>query len=311
MELHLGDLDQHYAHDRLEGVLNALTYSTDDERRSRPNPTSIPINGILRTNLASYKDAAKRYRAFRDGETLSKRPSAGAIAKTVTLQKISPEDAWTLSDFEFDGQAALNALIAASRYRAIAQAVAALTVFSHPLTVAQTGGRALFPSIRGVPGRYLQQGDRVLLLDDNKSPTDAFLWSNALGRRGRDTQFNHIYAVSSDVDAYTALPNICMTPAFLAKLTDTNAEVRALLAYRTFDLYGWTPAGFPAPERPDGYSDLRWADPLPSVNDLAAHLTRVMARRPKDRTVIAARRLGWLFGAPIEGDPQVSPQIPA
>ena len=205
-----------------------------------------------------------------------------------------------MAEFDFDGQAALSALISASKYKTVAQAVASLTVFSHPETVAQTGGRALFPSIRGVPGQYTEIDGRRLLLDDNKSPTDAFLWANALGRRGRDTQFNHVYAVSGDVDAYTALPNICMTPAFLAKLTDTSADVRALLAYRSLDLFGWKPTGFDAPERPDGYAALEWAAPLPPVPDLRGHLLRVMARRPKDRTVLAADRLGWLFGGPSE-----------
>ena len=138
------------------------------------------------------------------------------------------------------------------------------------------------------------------MLDDNKSPTDAFLWANALGRRGRDTQFNHVYAVSSDADAYTSLANICMTPAFLAKLTDTSSEVRALLAYRSFDLYGWKPASFDPPARPEDYAALEWAAPLPPVPNVEDQLRRAMERKPKDRTVMAAEALGWLFGtAPL------------
>ena len=98
-----------------------------------------------------------------------------------------------------------------------------------------------------------------MLLDDNKSPTDAFLWANGLSRRGPDTQFNHIYAASLDAEAYTALPNICMTPAFIAKLTDTSEDVRSLLRYRSYQLYEWTPAGQEPPERPEDYEALEWA----------------------------------------------------
>jgi hypothetical protein len=256
--------------------------------------------------LASYRNAIQLYRTFREGVASEGQVAEAKVASTETAPSrrvhrsapqaaVPPEHARTMADFDFDGQAALTALVAASRYGSIAQAIASLTVFSHPKTVEQTGGRALFRSIRGTPGKYGEiEGQRVLF-DDNRSPTAAFLWSNGLGRRGRDTQFNHIYAVSDDVDAYTALPNICMTPAFLAKLTDTNAEVRALLAYRSFDLYGWRPRNFAPPERPESYASLAWAAPLPPVPDLRQRLLRVMARKPKDRTVLAAQRLGWLF----------------
>src|SRR5947209_4992209 len=47
-----GDLDQHYTSDRMTALIQKLTYSADDERRNRPNPTSIPIDGNIRNNLA-------------------------------------------------------------------------------------------------------------------------------------------------------------------------------------------------------------------------------------------------------------------
>lgn len=47
-------------------ILNGLGYSTEDKRRSRPNPSKIPIEGDIRSNLGSYRDALKRYRKFRD-----------------------------------------------------------------------------------------------------------------------------------------------------------------------------------------------------------------------------------------------------
>lgn len=321
VEQHLGDLDRHFDHDRLQGVLEQLRYSTDDERRGRPNPTRIPISGTLRTNLASYRNSAALYARFREGwqrqQTEPRRPTpvtptsegeAPIVMERAAVPKpkraaefaIPVEHARTLAEFGFDGRLALEALIAASRYRSVAQAVASLSIFSHPETVVQTGGRALFPTVRGVPGTFGEVDGRAVMFDDNKSPTDGFLWANGLNRRGRDTQFNHVYAVSQDAEAYTALPNVVMTPAFLAKLTDTDPEVRALLAWRSYDLYGWVPQGYELPTRPAGYAALEWAAPLPAVSNLPDRLSQVMNRRPKDRTVIAAMRLGWLFGTSLD-----------
>ncbi len=73
VEKHYGDLDAHYAADRLDAVVASLTYTTEDKRRARPNPSKIPFEGDIRNNLASYKNAIERYRRFRDsgGEMLS------------------------------------------------------------------------------------------------------------------------------------------------------------------------------------------------------------------------------------------------
>lgn len=314
VESYFGDLDRHFSADHLKGVLEGLRYSTEDERRARPNPTRIPINGNLRSNLASYRNAVALYRKFReaDGLTAENNLMAGAMAprpvraalarapvQTVATSRTPAEHARTLAEFGFDGEAALTALIAASRYRTIAQAVASLSVFSHPRTVAQTGGKALFPTIRGKPGEFVEVGGRPLMTDDNRSPFDAFRWANGLGAsRWPDTQVNHIYRVSTDPDAYTSLANIVITPAFIAKLTDTHDEVRALLAWRAYDLYGWAPAGQAPKTRPDDYAALEWAAPLPPLENVGAHIASSMQRAPKNRTVVAARRLGWLFGPP-------------
>ena len=133
------------------------------------------------------------------------------------------------------------------------------------------------------------------MTDDNRSPTDAFRWANGLGTRLRDIQLNHIYSASRDPEAYTSLANLVMTPAFLAKLTDTNTEVQALLKWRAYDLYGWMAAGHEKPERPEGYAALAWAAPLPAVTDLAIRIETALQRTPKSRTTMAARSLGWLL----------------
>lgn len=87
VETYYGDLDQHYRHDRLQSVVEALRYSADDERRNRPNPSKIPFEGNPRTNLASYRNAIEGYRRFLaeqettgDAPTPSASPTAQAIA---------------------------------------------------------------------------------------------------------------------------------------------------------------------------------------------------------------------------------------
>lgn len=302
VEEHYGDLDGHYERDGLRNLIEMLSYSKEDERRGRPNPTKIPFVGNAHNNLASYKSSVLWYRRFRESgappeaplamhapSTSTATPPPRAVSQSNSAPRAAPRAVFTprmgprtLIDFNLDGRAALEAVVASSQYQTVAQTIASLTLFSHPRTVRQTAGRALFPAIRN-PRRVGQidtHNGRRVLLDDNKSATDAFLWANGLSRRGPDTQFNHVYATSLDADAYTALPNICMTPAFVAKLTDTSEDVRALLRYRSYQLYEWTPAGHAAPERPDDYEALEWAAPLAPVNDVRAAVAAAMASKP-------------------------------
>jgi hypothetical protein len=215
----------------------------------------------------------------------------------------------TLHDFALNGYTALEELIRASAYKSIEQAVASLTLFSHPETVRQTGCKAVFPTIRNAARRRqtAEVDGRLLAYDDNKSPTDAFLWCNGITKKLKDVQFNHVYLNSQDPAQYTSLANLCVTPAFLAKLTDTNEPVRKLLRYRVFDLYRWVPTAHEVPAEPVGYADLRWAPTLPAVRDVAAAVDAVMQRRRLDSTVRIAREIGWLFGAPRAEGPQETP----
>ncbi|AWB08422.1 DUF91 domain-containing protein (plasmid) [Azospirillum humicireducens] len=66
VEDHHGNLDEHYAKDRMESLLSTLRYSKDDKRRNHPNPSKLPIDGDLQTGLAAYRGAVERYRRFRD-----------------------------------------------------------------------------------------------------------------------------------------------------------------------------------------------------------------------------------------------------
>lgn len=198
----------------------------------------------------------------------------------------------------FDGNAVLRDLLGRSEYASAAQAVASLTRWAHPETVQQTGNRSIFAVVRcrviTDRGRDVTLTDgRTVMMDDNTAPTEAFLFAHGISRSSyRDVQFNHVWQSANEAESYTSLANICVTPSFLAKLTDTDAEIASTLRYRAFGLYGYAPAGVPA--EPPGYAELRWAEPLPPVAQLEATLRAAM-RGKKGRTVACARRLGWLF----------------
>ena len=208
-----------------------------------------------------------------------------------------------LKDFGFDGKTVLRFVLEALEYQSISQAIAALTMFSHPQTVEQSRYRNLFRVIRcrviNERGKYqcLVDGSRIML-DDNTAPTEAFIWANGISRSTyQDVQFNHICPDSTDVSLYTNLANICVSPAFLAKLTDTDKEICELLRFRAYDLYGgFAPAGI-IPNKPAVYDNLSWAAPLPPVYDLEHTFRMEMSRKRSNRTVRCAKELGWLFSS--------------
>lgn len=65
VEAEYGDLDSFYDSDELQGVIDELTYSSEDQRNGRPNPSRLVIAGDIRNNLASYKSAVQKYARFR------------------------------------------------------------------------------------------------------------------------------------------------------------------------------------------------------------------------------------------------------
>jgi hypothetical protein len=238
-----------------------------------------------------YLAYAADWRAGRSGGQHAPRTSARASAAS-SLGAARREPI-------LDGAAQLEALLRRARYPSVAAAVAAHAVFLHPATVSQARGYALFPVVRDMVRRgsfdVLLDGRRVLL-DDNTSPTCAFLW--AAGRsKGPDVQFNHIWTASGDPDAYTALWNLCATPAFLAKTTDGSRhdDVTSVLRFRAFELFGCHPAGTPAPTEPPGYRDLSWAPHPRPVENLERELRARLATNAKSRPAKACREIGWLF----------------
>ena len=203
-----------------------------------------------------------------------------------------------LAEYKYDGLSALEAIVASSPYGSLHQAVASLTIFTHPLTVDRLGPANLFRTVRNAArrGEIIDTPDGPVMFDDNKSPTDAFMWANTWTKRGRDLQFNHVYQASDAVAHYTNLRNICVSPSFLAKLTDTHEEIIDLLRHRVYDLYGYTGPEELTPEIPATYSRLYWANPLPPVENPIGVIAARLDRRKKDRTAVSAKSLGWVGG---------------
>ena len=70
-----GDLGDLFAGGGYQVLIDELTYSTEDERRGRANPSRIQTEGNIRNNLATYKQGVALYRRFLD-ETQGLLPAA-------------------------------------------------------------------------------------------------------------------------------------------------------------------------------------------------------------------------------------------
>ena len=202
----------------------------------------------------------------------------------------------TLQELDLDGYKAVRYVLE-NTYGSINQAMARLTLFTHPETVKQTSNKALFRVIRSFDNRGKSSEQDQLMYCDNTSPTLAFRWANGLGSSfgKQHLQFNHIYRLSKEPNYYTSLANLCVTPSYVAKLTDSEGlGVDALLRYRSWDQYGFVPEGLSIPTKPTGYDDLEWApflDPIPKVLEV---IKKQMLRSPKSTPALSAAKYGWL-----------------
>lgn len=64
IEEFMGDVDELFAGQDPDSILNQFAYTAEDERAERPNPSPVPIDGVLRTGLATLKQALKLYHSF-------------------------------------------------------------------------------------------------------------------------------------------------------------------------------------------------------------------------------------------------------
>jgi hypothetical protein len=157
----------------------------------------------------------------------------------------------------------------------------------HRRLAAEDSVGAFFPKTRrykagaGERRAEVREGIR---LDDNTYANNALKRSLGLAR-GAAVGFEvcHIWPQSCyDHRCHTVIANLVLLPRPLASLTDHDADVRAALQYRAFELYKWHPEEAAAPTRPMHYPT-NWRDPLP-FTDLIAR--SIAARRPSHLNVI-------------------------
>lgn len=108
VERHYGDLDRAYDGDRLEGVLATLRYTPQDERRRKPNPSRIPFEGNIRSNINAFRAATEQYRRFRAEASGAPRMDRGDAAAALAPAAGQDDDGGQKINLERDLQAALR-----------------------------------------------------------------------------------------------------------------------------------------------------------------------------------------------------------
>lgn len=286
VEKHYGDLDELYAQDQLNDLLEELNYTTADERKGKPNPSRIkPINGKIRTNLADYKNAVRIYREFRlesdcvnvDQKNKKTRQSSENISQRSSRNLFEPPN---LSD---DGALAL-CKIAVPHCK-----------MPHSEVVKKLNG-PVFPVIRNYGRRFekdTKDGSRIMY-DDNRAARWAFLWSHDLGSTahpGNGWYFAHVWEKPGDPESYTNVANLLMIPAGLASLSDKHGPLAPYLRYHAKQVYGWQPND-DAIEKPPGYDELEWEYLDPYPEPMNAIRKRIEKSQEKCARVLRGL-LGW------------------
>jgi len=257
----------------------------DDQRHGRKNPSAIPIDGDLRTGLATLHNAVCLYMKFRGEEpigSVTPEPStpvtseprpAGSLRGLLATQSplVRPRTATkpAVSAILNGDEVLLNATteLGIDLPRLIARSA----VWANPAVFQarrrQHANGAWFPDCRrgknGEPKRGMANGVRF---DDNT-------WANlaikiaVLGSRDRCVRMHvcHVWPETCyDVRYHTSLANLVLLPAPLAGLSDHHRAVADCLRYRSYELFGWYPEEATAPVKPVGYpSASDWAPPPP------------------------------------------------
>jgi hypothetical protein len=112
VEKNYGNLDKHYAKDRLQSIIDNLTYTQEDERKRRPNPSKINFEGNIRNTLSLFRYAVEQYRRFRDSENdAGHRPSSDIAEPAPAPTSAGDDDVRQRTVLERDMQASLRANI--------------------------------------------------------------------------------------------------------------------------------------------------------------------------------------------------------
>lgn len=182
-----------------------------------------------------------------------------------------------------------------SEREVLTRAILESACFIHPEVVAQTRNLPILRARRMDAGRGEKKNTVVAgeFVSDNFPPDYVFRAATSDERVQSSTVLCHIYGgkgEARDTFFYTNLANLCLVPAFLAKLCDTDEAIVALLKQCAFVLYGFDPRrefdGFP---------------PDPAIRDRVriatpprGTLVDALSRR-RDKNYLAARGAGFLF----------------
>jgi hypothetical protein len=159
-------------------------------------------------------------------------------------------------DDEFTGDPDLLEAIQGLGYQSSAHAVLHRSVFPPPSVVADVGTRAIVNAVRRgtfdglarverfafLPPEHVQRLfgltahdplARGVYVDDNACAHFALATCFSVGREIASTQVCHIFPreFSQHPMYFTALPNLVLVPAWLAKLTDSDPAVTATLRW--------------------------------------------------------------------------------
>jgi len=194
----------------------------------------------------------------------------------------------------FDGKKILLSIAEQAGFKNKFDLVSQHTLFTHPKIVLQTQKKNLFKIIRDLPnrGKIIECNGHNVMACDNTGPQHTFEWCNGNIRK-TDIQINHVYAASKNFEIYTSLANLCATPIFIAKLTDTDYEVKNLLRYRIFDLYDFFMEKKPL--KPEGYDKLTWMPFVQPLDNVEAFLKKRLNACSKSRTTKSCKLLGWYY----------------
>ena len=248
------------------------------------------------SHAKAWMDAGRLVKEVKFGDFVVFSYSISNIPNKIPNSNSSPEREIQKKNAILDGVAALDKFAKSAGYSSTLEAVAAHTIFLHPETIAQTKGKPLFRIVRDPRRKGEFDLEKRLMFDDNTGPTLSFLWSSQT-LKGPDIQFNHVWTDSKDPELYTALWNLCVTPAFLAKTTDgsNNPEVKNALRFRSFELFGYYPSGESKPTPPPSYESLKWSDTANPVANLESILRERLKQNSKSSPALSAREFGWLF----------------
>jgi hypothetical protein len=273
-----GDLDQHFAIDRMATLLARLKYSREDERSGLAPRHSITFSegANIKEGTDSLAAATRLYLRFRDESSsqTSLRQSASANHMkpiAVSIRKTNPERERIngASPQIVDGDDILlraTAALSIDLSRLVARSAIWVDLSVFLARQRQHSHAAWFPDCRrgrkGEPRRGLIDGVRF---DDNTIANLAIKRA-VFGSREGCTRLHacHVWPETCyDVRYHTALANLVLLPAPLAGLSDHHEGVAACLRYRSYELFGWHPEEVSPPSKPAGYPEASEWTPFP------------------------------------------------